>query len=948
LNVEAQEYKVKNCSSDAKEKGTNSMKRITVPILCLLSLVLFVLPVLGQDKITTPKEQFGHDIGDDYWLATYTQLVDYWKKLEQESPRMILEEIGTTSEGRSMILAIITSPENHKNLTRYKEIAKRLALADGLDEAEARTLSEEGKAVVWIDGGLHATEVAGAQQELEIVYQMVSGSDPETLRILDNVILLALITNPDGMENIGNWYMRESDPKKRSTRGLPYLYQKYVGHDNNRDFYMVNMKETEIINRILYREWFPQIVYNQHQTGPAGAVLFAPPFREPYNFNYDPLLVLGIDVVGSAMHSRFMAEGKPGSTMREGAWYQTWWNGCLRCTPYFHNMIGILTEMIGNPTPITIPFIPEKHMANGDYPFPIAPQTWHFRSTIEYSITADRAILDTAAKLKENFLFNIYRMGKNSIEKGSRDHWTITPRRLEAVQSAIQKDGAKPMGSGRRSQGYDPKYFKVFRDPEARDPRGFIIPSDQPDFLTATKFINTLIKNGITVHRATNSFKIEGKTYPEGSYVVKSAQAFRPHVIDMFEPQHYPDDIPYPGGPPRAPYDSAGYTLAFQMGVEFDRILEAFDGPFEKLDDLAEAPEGQVKGNSALGYILDHRVNETFTAINRLVKSGEDVYWLKEKIQINGKTLPEGAVYIPAKTSTFSKLQDLAKEKGLTFEGVTAKPIGEAYRMRAPRIGLWDRYGGSMPSGWVSWLMEQFEFDFEVVYPQTLDAGDLKSNFDVLIFVGGAIPAMVEDEFSRYSRSEQPDPKTIPAEYRNRLGKVTKEKTIPQLQRFLDDGGTILAIGSSTNLGYYMGLPISDALVEKTADGKEKPLPMEKYFVPGSVLQVKVDTSNPLAYGLPEKLDVYFNRSPVFLLKPESAFLNARPVAWFDTDKPLRSGWAWGQNYLKGGIAVVEAGVGKGKLLLFGPEITFRAQPHGTFKFLFNGIFYATATSTTL
>jgi hypothetical protein len=924
------------------------MKRIRIPILYLLSFVLIVLPIFGQDKITTPKEQFGHDIGDDYWLGTYTQLVNYWKKLEQESPRMILEEIGITSEGRTMIMAIITSPENHKNLARYKEIAERLALAEGLEDNEARTLAEEGKAIVWIDGGLHATEVAGAQQELELVYQMVSGGDAETLRILDNVILLALITNPDGMENIGNWYMRESDPKKRSTQGLPYLYQKYVGHDNNRDFYMVNMRETEIINRILYREWFPQIVYNHHQTGPAGAVLFAPPFREPYNFNYDPLLVLGIDVVGSAMHSRFMAEGKPGSTMREGAWYQTWWNGCLRCTPYFHNMIGILTEMIGNPTPVRIPFFPEKHLANGDYPFPIAPQTWHFRNTIEYSITADRAILDTAAKLKENFLFNIYRMGKNSIEKGSRDHWTITPRRIEAVQAAIKKDDAKPMGTGRRSQGYDPKYFEVFRDPEARDPRGFIIPADQQDFLRATKFINTLIKNGITVHRATKPFKVEGKTYPEGSYVVKSAQAFRPHVIDMFEPQHYPDDIPYPGGPPRAPYDSSGYTLAFQMGVKFDRILEGFDGPFEKLEELAGAPKGLVNGSSALGYILDHGVNDTFIAINRLVKSGEDVYWLKEKIQINDKILPEGAVYIPAKTSALPKLQDLAQEKGLIFEGVNVEPKGEAFHLKAPRIGLWDRYGGSMPSGWVRWLMEQYEFDFEVVYPQTLDAGDLKNKFDVLIFVGGAIPAMVEDESSRYSRNEQPDPKTIPAEYRKRLGQVTKEKTIPQLHQFLNEGGTILTIGSSTSLGYFLDLPIRDALVEKTADGEEKSLSVAKYFVPGSILQVKVDTSNPLAYGLPEKLDVYFNRSPVFHLKPELVFSKVKPVAWFDTDKPLRSGWAWGQHYLKGGIAVVEGEVGKGKLFLFGPEITFRAQPHGTFKFLFNGIFTSTATTTIL
>jgi hypothetical protein len=924
------------------------MRKTRIPIFYFLSLVLIFTPVLAQNKITTPKEQFGHDIGDDYWLATYTQLVEYWKKLEKESPRIVLREIGTTSEGRTMIMAIITSPANHKNLMRYQEIARQLALVEGLDEKEARALANEGKAVVWIDGGLHATEVAGAQQELELVYQMVSGDDPETLRILDNVILLALITNPDGMENIGNWYMRESDPKKRSTRGLPYLYQKYVGHDNNRDFYMINMKETEIINRILYREWFPQIVYNHHQTGPAGAVLFAPPFREPYNYNYDPLLVLGIDVVGSAMHSRFMAEGKPGSTMREGAWYQTWWNGCLRCTPYFHNMIGILTEMIGNPTPVTIPFIPEKHLSNGDYPFPIAPQTWHFRSTIEYSLTADRAILDTAAKLKENFLFNIYRMGKNSIEKGSRDNWTITPRRIEAVQAAIKKDDAKPMGTGRRSRGYDPKYYEILKDPAARDPRGFIIPKDQPDFLTATKFINTLIKAGVTVHRAIESFKVGDKTYPEGSYVVKSAQAFRPHVIDMFEPQHYPDDIPYPGGPPRAPYDSAGYTLAFQMGIKFNRILEGIDGPFEKLEDLVDVEEGQVKGSDVAGYILDHRVNDAFVAINQLVKNGEDVYRLKDKVQVDGKNLPEGAIYIPAKISTLLLIQNLTKEKGLTFEGIPTQPQGEAYRLNAPKIGLWDRYGGSMPSGWVRWLMEQFEFDFEVVYPQTLDAGNLRNKFDVLIFVGGAIPAMVEDEFSRYFRSTEPDPKTIPVEFRNRLGKVTKEKTIPELRRFLDEGGTILTIGSSTSLGYFMDLPIQNFLVEKTEDGKETPLSMTKYFVPGSILQVKVDTSNPLAYGLPERLNVYFNRSPVFGLSPEAVFSKVKPVAWFDTDKPLKSGWAWGQHYLKGGIAVVEANVGKGKLFLFGPEITFRAQPHGTFKFLFNGIFYGTATSVTL
>lgn len=316
-------------------------------ILSLVLVSIFSLPTFSAaEHITSPLEQFGHKIGEDYWLATYSQLVEYWKRLDQESERMVLKQIGKTEEGRTIYMAIITSPENQKKLNRYKKISKKLALAKGLTDEEAKALAREGKAVVWIDGGLHATEVVGAQQEIELVYQMVSRNDPETLHILDEVILLTLVTNPDGMELVSRWYMSQKDPKERSFRWLPRLYQKYVGHDNNRDFYMVTQSETEAICRVLYREWFPQIVYNHHQTGPSGCVLFAPPFRDPHSYNLDPLLVLGITTVGNAMHSRFVAEGKPGSTMREGAWYQTWWNGCLRCTPYFHNMIGILTEMM--------------------------------------------------------------------------------------------------------------------------------------------------------------------------------------------------------------------------------------------------------------------------------------------------------------------------------------------------------------------------------------------------------------------------------------------------------------------------------------------------------------------------------------------------------------------------------------------------------------------------
>jgi len=393
-----------------------------------------------QAQVTTPMEQFGSNIGDDYILITYSQLTDYWRKLDRESPRMVLEEIGKTAEGRPHYMAIITSPENHKNLDRYREISRRLALAEDLTEDEARTLAREGKAVVWVDGGLHATEVVGSHQLMELVYQMVSMDDRETLRFLDDVILLAVHANPDGMELVSSWYMREPVKEDRSTGNLPRLYQKYIGHDNNRDSYMVTQPETTNMSRIMYRVWYPQVMYNHHQTGPAGTVVFVPPFRDPYNYNYDPLLVLGIESFGVAMHTRLVAEGKPGSTMRSGASYSTWFNGNVRTTGYFHNQIGLLTEIKGNPTPMEIDFIPDRQLPNGDQPYPIPPQPWHFRQAIDYSITLDRAVIDYASRYGETLLFNRYLMGKNSIERGSRDTWTIHPKIVDAVNEEVNND----------------------------------------------------------------------------------------------------------------------------------------------------------------------------------------------------------------------------------------------------------------------------------------------------------------------------------------------------------------------------------------------------------------------------------------------------------------------------------------------------------------------------
>ena len=907
-------------------------------LVCLAGLVALPARSAAQAPITSPRAQFGHNIGDDYFLVNYAQMIEYWQKLDRESDRMKLVRIGTTAAGRPMWMAIITAPENHRRLARYQEISRRLALAEGLTDAQARALAVEGKAVVWIDGGLHATEVLGAQQLIQQVYELVSANDPETRRFLRDDIILCVPANPDGQDLVSNWYMRDPDTLKRTTSRLPVLYHKYAGHDNNRDSYMASQPETQAMDSILFRAWFPQIMYNHHQTGPIGTVIFAPPFRDPFNYYFDPLVPVELDLVGAAMHSRFVAEGKAGATMRSGANYSTWWNGGLRTTVYFHNMIGLLTEAIGNPTPMEIPLVPDRVLPRGDLPLPIQPQKWRFSQSIAYELTANRAVLDVASRYRETLLYNIYQMGRNSIAKGNSDTWTVTPRRVAALQSALQQDSARQQAenvSAGSPQTLTPAeratYLAVMRNPAERDPRGYIIPANQPDFLTATKFVNALIKTGIVVQRATAPFSVGGKSYPANSWIVKTAQAFRPHVLDMFEPQDHPNDIPYPGGPPTPPYDNAGWTLAYQMGVQFDRILDPFTGPFVRVEGFAKPPSPLVPA-AAAGYAFSHSINDAFSAVNRLLARQEEVYTLQTPLTVGGRSYDAGTFYVPARATTSAIVSQLATEKGITFDPMHSPIARQSLQKVQPaRIALVDQYGGLETSGWARFILEQFEFPYEVVYPPRLDAGKLIDQFDAIILPHGA-------SFLRPNARPPSaiNPDDIPAEYRDRLGSLTVARTVPQLIEFMNAGGTVLAMGSATDIGIHMQLPITNALVDSTG----RALPRNRFYVPGSILRMRVDTTAPLAQGLRPEIDMYYDNAPGFRILPGAESRGVRRIVWIDGPTPLRSGWAWGQRYLNGVTEVLQASIGKGMLVLYGADPYFRSQPHGTFKLLFNGLLY--------
>jgi hypothetical protein len=892
----------------------------------LLLLSLVVTFFAQAQNVPSPKSHFGFNIGDNYQLANYTQTEAYLQKLAAASNKMKLQSIGTTEEGRTQYMVIVSDPANLSKLAKYKSISQQMARAEGLTDADAKQLANEGKAVVWIDGGLHANEVLGIHQWIETLYQILSRNDDETKRILKSTIILFVHANPDGQELQSNWYMRHTDTLKRNTANLPRLYQKYIGHDNNRDFYMTNMSESRNMGLQQYVEWMPQILYNHHQTGPAGTVVAGPPYRDPFNYVYDPLLITGIDQLGAVMSTRLNTENKPGYTMKSGSVYSTWWNGGLRTTAYYHNIVGLLTEMIGNPTPMKIPFVPSRLIPNSGTPFPIAPQKWYFRNSIDYSVSLNYAVLNYASRHKDELLMNIYTMGKNSINAGSKDYWTLSPNKVEMVNELMKADQKDQRADTIALQYYE----KVYKNPKLRDARGYIIPISQTT--TAINFVNILIKSGIRVEKATTNFKVGDKEYEAGSYVVKTNQAFRPHVIDMFEPQDHPNDFQYPGGPPVRPYDAAGWTPAYTMGLEFDRILEPFDGPFET---IAYGEEQKHKGSftklaGAVGYTFSTKENACFILINDLLKEGIEVEKNSEYF------------YVAASDKAKPILENAAAKYGVKITGVQQKLNMGAVGLKPSRIALWDVYGGSMPSGWTRWIFEQYHFPFTVLFAKEIDAGNLKSKYDVILFVGGAIPAFRAEAGSNAMggyEGREPNEKEIPEMYHAQLGRITAAKSIPALKEFTEAGGTIITIGSSANLAYHFKLPVRNALVEMV-NGKERALPGEKFYIPGSVMQVAVNNDHKANWGMKPTADVYFSASPVFNLLPNAtATGEVTPLAWFATDKTLRSGWAFGQSYLQQAVAAFEAKVGKGKLMVYGPEITFRGQTHSTYKMLFNQLY---------
>ena len=848
-----------------------------------------------SQEIPTPEKFFGFQPGADYHLLNYKQVFAYFNKLDELSPKLKVFELGKTEMGNSQIGAIITSPANMENLDRFKTIATRLALAKGLNDEEAKKLSAEGKSVVYIDGGLHATELAPPQAFPEMAYDLITDQDDDTRLILDNVVLLLCYANPDGMDLVAEWYLPNvGTPYEVSP--LPWVYNKYVGHDNNRDSYMNNMKETQNITRLVIKDWHPQILLNHHHTAPFPARIFVPPHSEPSNPNIHPLMFRWQNLLGTAMGLAHDSAGQTGAISRIG--FDSWYPGYVTHSVDARNMISLLTEIAlyryATPKKYTIDDFPQsfKDGVNGVfYPSPWKGGWWRLRDAVEYAITSSRAVLHTAAVYKSKLLFDRYQMGRDVINR-----------------------------------------FKT----EA--PYAWIVPKKQRDEITAARFIEKMGLVGIDVCQADSNFQYGGIDYPSGTWIIPMTQAFGLYAKALLEVQHYPDMLDYPElwqgvpGPKKlkgayfGPQDTCGWTLPYQMGLNViavsDKPLSVGMSPIKDV----QYPEGTVsEAAPKYAYLLSPQVNNTFIAMNRIQKKGGQLLWARKSFEVDGKLHSPGTVIIPSGSVDHAFMKSLAKDLSLKISGSDVKAEQETYKLSAPRIALYKSWTGSMDEGWTRWLFEQYEFPFQNVFDADMRAGNLKLKYDVLV-----LPDMSTESIVEGNRKG-----SLPEKY---TGGIT-EKGVDNIKAFIEQGGTLVLMNRGSLFALdKLNVPIGNGLKGVVQYGGRGEDAVPEFVCPGSLLRMEFDPTHPVAYGMSEEAAAYFSGSCVF-----DASSNVVVAARYAARDVLMSGYLKGEEYLRHKASIVEASMGKGKIILLGFSVQNRAQPYNTFRLLFNSLFYGAA-----
>jgi len=846
-------------------------------------------PILAQSQapVTSPEKFFGFQMGADRKIARWDRIVDYYRLLAKESPRIQVTDMGPSTEGHPFLLVTISSPANLAKLDRLREVNRKISDPRGLAEAEVRKLAAEGKAVICQSMSLHATEIGGTQMAPELAYDLLTRQDEEARRILDNVVFLMVPSfNPDGAIIVSEWYQKTLGTDYEGS-GPPVLYQKYSGHDNNRDAFQGNLVESRYLAKVMFRDWsVPQAYIDHHHMGSYGARIYVPPYAEPVRPLADPLIWREHSWYGA--HIAYKAEEAGLAGVINMSQYSGWGHFGFHWITPFHNIAGMLTESASArlATPL---FIRPEQLQGGTRGLPVYDQQttfpnpwpggwWRLRDIVERQKVSAWATLDLAARNKETVLWNAYLKAKRQTERGA-----------------------------------------------AGKPLVYVIPAAQHDALTANKLVNKLLDQGIEIRQAPKGFTTQGgNTYGPGSFVIPLAQPKMGLIRYLLGQTFYPDNsyTRSPDGTPIRPYDMATDTMAEFMGVRVDPVDEPPPGELPAVSGVRCV--GKVDEPGAGGYVLDGRLNDSFKAVNQLLAKGVDV----RRADKPGPGVRPGD-FLVAPAADAALLTQLAADLGVDFRATAGHAGDSAHALKAPRIAMYQRYwGGNMDEGWTRLLLEQFSFLYTSVFDAEIRKGDLNQKYDVLILPDDSV-AMITGERPAAGQGGgmMRQMEAYPAEYRSGIG----AEGVEAIKAFVQKGGTLVTLGGAAAFAIEkFGLPVRNVLAGVNT---------KDFWCPGSTLRAAFDNSQPLAYGMPENgLVVFLSGTPVFEVAANNASERYESPVRFAERDLLRSGWLVGEQFIARKTPVIATAHGAGRIVLLGIRAQHRAQTHGTFKLLFNAL----------
>lgn len=841
----------------------------------------------AQRQVTSPEKFFGFQMGADRKLVRWDKAVEYYTQLEKESGgRLKVVNLGPTEMGNPFLLLIVTSPANHARLEAYRQMTLKLADPRGVPEAEIRKIVAEGKVVICQTMSMHANEVGGMNMAPELTYDLVSRTDADTMRILDNVIFLEIPSfNPDGGIMVHDFYMKYVGTPYEGGQ-LPWLYNKYIGHDNNRDALLMSMKESQYVGKLMFVDWKPQAYVDHHHMGPYGARIYVPPYAEPVRPLADPLVWREMQWYGG--HIAYKSEEAGLSGVSNAVQYSGWGHFGFHWITPFHNIAGMLTESasVRVATPL---YIDPSQLAGGargmetykeqiTFPNPWPGGWWTLRGIVERQKVSAWATLDLAARNRETVLWNAYLKASRQIERGAQGK-----------------------------------------------PAAYALSARQHDPLTLNKLVNALLAHDIDVRQAPKGFVAStGMTYPPGSFYVPVAQPKMGLVRYLLGETHYADNehTRRQDGTPIRPYDMGQDVLAEFMGIAADPLDEAVKADFVRVTAPIQAA-GAVAAKAPFGYVIDGRLNDAFRAVNQLWDKGVAV----RRVSAASDGLRPGDWLVPAGQEAL--LASIAKDTGVDFAALNAEVRKGAVDAKRRRIGMYQRYrGGNMDEGWTRFIFERWGFPFTQVYDEEIRKGNLNAKYDVFIFADDSTSTITGEpgagDFRGRTFPGVPD--TTPPEYRSGIG----NDGVNAIKEFVQKGGVLVTLGNATDFAITkFGLPVRNVVAG---------LGPKDFFVPGSTLRVRIDNTHPLGYGMPAEGLVLFHYSPAFDVVATD-FNDQHPIVVRYADRDVeRSGWLNGEKHIAGKTAMASVKFGQGQVVLIGFRTQNRAQTHATFKFLFNAL----------